>query len=113
MSKAWVAYNFAEDAAIVVFADTEGKARSYLMLTEIFDRYSFIDIVFCRAKDLDYLNRPDGYVMDWNNDDDRLPMVRDAGLRCRLACKEMCEECCAKEWCREYECLKEEENYNE
>lgn len=103
MSKAWVAYNFAEGIAIVVFADTNGKARDYLMLTEIFDRYSFIDIVFCRAKDLDHLNRPDGYVMDWNNDDDKLPMVRDAGLSCHLACKEICKECCAKEWCNKYE----------
>ena len=109
MSKAWVAYNFAECVSIVVFADTKGKARDYLMLTEIFDRYSFIDIVFCRAKDLDYLNRPDGYVMDWNNDDDRLPMVRDAGLSCHLAYKEICEECRSKQWCSKYEEYEEEE----
>ena len=36
-------------------------------------------------------------------DEDRIPMVRDAGLSCIEADRKDCEECCAKEWCSKYE----------
>ena len=31
MSKAWVAYNYSKNIAMVVYADTKSKAKSYLM----------------------------------------------------------------------------------
>ena len=109
MSKAWVAHNYPKNISMVVYADTKGKAKSYLMHTEIFDDYGFMDIDVYRAKSLDYLDRPDGYIMDWNKDEDGIPMVRDAGFCCNEVNRELCEECCAKEWCSAYEEEEEEE----
>ena len=98
MSKAWVAYNYPKNISMVVFADTKGKAKSYLMHNEIFDDYGFMDIDVYRAKSLDYLDRPDGYIMDWNKDEDRIPMVREFNMHCSEITEE-CKECCVWEWC--------------
>ena len=107
MSKAWCCDE--EDLCVteVVFADTSGKAKAYFQATETFDNYSFCKLRPYRKKSLDHLDRPDGYVMDWNKDEDRLPMVRDAGFSCWEVEREYCESCCAKEWCSKY---KEENN---
>ena len=82
MSKAWVSYNYLKNIAMVVYADTKGKAKSYLMHTEIFDDYGFMDIDVYRAKSLDYLDRPDGYIMDWNKDEDIMAILQGIGLWC-------------------------------
>ena len=110
MSKAWMAYNYPKNIAMVVFADTKGKAKSYLIHTETFDDYGFMDIDVYRAKSLDYLDRPDGYIMDWNNDEDRIAMVKHIYSGCLPPIEEDCESCCAKECCSKY---KEENNGQE
>ena len=94
MSKAWVAYNYPKNISMVVYADTKGKAKSYLMHTEIFDDYGFMDI--------------DVY-MDWNKDEDRIPMVREFNMHCSEVTDE-CKECCVWEWCSKYEEYEEEED---
>ena len=109
MSKAWGCYE--EESCIfeVVFADTRGKAKSYFKAMDTFDNYRFCELKPYRLKKLDYLNHPDGYVMDFCKDEDILPMVRDCGFYCIEVDREDCEICCAKEWCSKYEELKEEE----
>ena len=113
MSKAWSFYESIEGITEVVFADTRGKARMYLSELDTFDNYRYIEINPRREKALDYLNHENGYVMDLNKEEDRIAMVKDIGFYCSFPDKEECKECCAREWCSEYECLKEEENYNE
>ena len=107
MSKAWICANNYGTTEIV-FADTKRRAKSYLKnFTDSFEDYRCNDIYPERAKVLDYLGHNDGYVMNWHKDEDRLPMVRDAGFYCSEPDREDCKECCAKEWCRKY---KEENN---
>ena len=107
MSKAWGCYE--EESCIfeVVFADTRGKAKSYFKAMDTFDNYRFCELRPRRLKKLDYLNHPDGYVMDLNKDEDRIAMVKDISFYCAFPGKEECNECCAKKWCDVYK----EENY--
>ena len=103
MSKAWGCYEEESGVVEVVFADTRGKAKSYFKDMETFDYYNFCQLRPYRVKKLDHLNHPDGYVMDWCMDEDRLPMVRDADFSCIDIDIEDCNECCAKQWCSKYE----------
>ena len=109
MSKAWSFYEEEEGIIEVVFADTRTRARIYLNELDTFDNYRYIDINPRREKALDYLDHPDGYVMSFAREEDRIAMVKNIGFYCTFPDKEECEECCAKEWCSEYEELKEEE----
>ena len=109
MSKAWSFYEEEESIIEVVFADTRGKARMYLKELDTFDNYRYIEISPRRKKALDYLNHEDGYVMDWNKEEDRIAMVKNIGFYCSVPDKEECNERCAKEWCSKYEEYKEEE----
>ena len=108
MSKAWGCYE--EESCIfeVVFADKRGKAKSYFKAMDTFDNYRFCELRPRRLKKLDYLNHPDGYVMKWYKDEDRLPMVRDADFYCVEVDRDDCKECCAKEYCSDYEEYEEE-----
>ena len=109
MSKAWSFYEEEEGFIEVVFADTRGKARMYLKELDTFDNYRYIEISPRREKALDYLNHEDGYVMDWNKEEDRIAMVKNIGFYCSFPDKEECKECCAREWCSKYEEFEEEE----
>ena len=75
----------------------------------IFDNYSYIEISPRREKALDYLDHEDGYVMDWNKEEDKIALVKNIGVYCLDPDKDECEECCAKEWCSKYEEYEEEE----
>ena len=108
MSKAWECRDEDNYYVEVVFADTRGKAKSYFNDMEAFDNLEFCELRPRRVKSLDYLNYPDGYVMDFWKDEDRIAMVRHLGLWCDDVHREDCEECCAKEWCSKYEEYKEE-----
>ena len=108
MSKAWGFYEDIEGIMEIVFADTRGKARMYLKELDTFDNYRYIDINPRRKKALDYLDHENGYVMDWNKEEERIAMVKDIGFYCSFPDKKECNECCAKEWCDVYK----EENYN-
>ena len=108
MSKAWQCSDEEWCRTEVVFAETRGKAKTYFKNIDTFDWFDFCELKPYRVKNLDYLNHPDGYVMDWCKDEDRLPMVRDAGFCCNEVNRELCEKCCAKEWCSEYEEYDEE-----
>ena len=101
MSKAWVAYNYSKNIAMVVYADTKSRAKSYFINNETFDDYGLMDINGYRAKSLDYLDRFDGYIMDWNKDEDRVPMVKEFNMHCSEISEE-CKECCVYEWCNKY-----------
>ena len=103
MSKAWCCIEEESGVVEVVFANTRGKAKSYFKDIETFDYYNFCELRPYRIKNLDHLNKSDGYIMDWRKDEDRLPMVRDADFSCVEVDREECEGCCAKEWCSKYE----------
>lgn len=113
MSKAWKCCDEDNCYVEVLFADTRGKAKTYFKNTDTFAWFDFCELRPRRAKSLDYLNYPDGYVMNWFKDEDRIAMVRHLGVQCDDAYREDCEVCCAKEWCSKYEDYLEEEDEDE
>lgn len=101
MSKAWIcANNYGTDE--IVFADTKRRAKSYLKFTDSFEDYRYNDIYPERVKALDYLDHKEGYVMDWNKDEDRIALVKHIYSGCLPDIKDECKSCCAKEWCRKF-----------
>ena len=96
----------------VVFAETPGKAKSYILGHDGFDDIEFVDIEVHRLKSADcmYKNR---LQMDWFNDEDRLFLVKECGWYCGeyFDMKE-CEVCCANKYCEYYQdALKEEQEW--
>ena len=90
-----------ENSAIVVFAETAGKAKAYGMYTDEFGDFEFTELRAHRAPALDdfYKGRD---RMDWFIGEDRIAMVRFADFRCSDDMdmdKEECRACVAFEWC--------------
>ena len=103
MSKAWICHNEESCIAEVVFADTRGKAKSYFKNLETFDYYTYCELRPRRKNSLDYLDKPEGYVMNWNNQEDRIALVKELGWYCEDPTIEECKKCLAKEYCEEWE----------
>lgn len=102
------------DYATIVFAETRGKAKALALHTDAFEDSEYTDVRVSRRPALDryYRGLPE---MDWENTDDRIAMVRDAGFVCSWEydideCE--CKMCPASEWCARYEEMKDEEQYN-
>ena len=97
--------------AIVVFAETRGKARAYAANHEVFDDFTFTDIHVRRCPDLDeyYHGKPE---MDWLDMNDRIAMVRHGNFVCtyELSNTELdCNNCGATEYCERYQSIHEED----
>ena len=94
-----------EDYCTVVFAESTGKARQKALMTSACEYAEFINIRALRTPELDKYYRGND-EMNWNDDGDRLAMVRYAGMRCSdevmlNICE--CENCPAKDYCERYE----------
>lgn len=105
MSKAWYAHNEYEGTVIAVFADTRSKARKYIWDNNDnydlgFDKYTEINPK--RFKRIDYLDKSDGYVMDWNKAEDRLVLVKETGWYCLDPILDDCKICTASNYCDLY-----------
>ncbi len=97
--------------SVVVFAETRSKAI-YVALNDT--DYS---LEGCEYIDMRARRRPvlDKYYhgcssMDWDNDDDRLAMVRDGGFVCDddFYDPDECARCAGKDYCSKYEEYEEE-----
>lgn len=97
--------------SVVIFAETAGKAISLALHTEEFCyiNWDFTELKAVRIKSLDPFYRGNWW-MDWDNDEDRVAMVKEAGFICDLDYAELqdCKECKAREWCSQYKLLVEE-----
>lgn len=93
------------DYAIIVFAETRGKAIYIALGTEEFDRYewSFTELRAIRKPAFDKYYRS-SYRMDWCNDEDRIAMVKE-GWYCDDDSfdPDFCTVCVAKEYCDKYQ----------
>ena len=95
----------------VVFAETRAKAIYTAMHDTDFslDGCDYIDLRARRRPVLDkyYHGRS---AMDWNNEGDRLAMVRDAGYVCDDDSfdPDECARCVGKDYCSKYEEYQEE-----
>ena len=97
--------------SVIVFAETPGKAKNLALGTDEFPYgdWDFIELRATREPTLDNSYRGSSY-MDWENMDDRVAMVKEAGYQCipDYAELEICEKCPAKDWCGQYEVMQEE-----
>lgn len=101
MSKAW---NFSDDVfgiGVNVFADSEKEAIHYIFIKHG-DLWPLSEIKPERMPELDYLDRPDGYIMDWDNMEDRAALVKLESHCADTSCIE-CIDCELKEFCCYYE----------
>lgn len=88
----------------IVFAETRGQARVIARSTDACEDVDFIHIRALRRPQLDkyYRGEPE---MDWNNDEDRIAMVKD-GMYCSYEVDLLpgeCMACPAHKWCERYE----------
>lgn len=102
--KAWYAWNEYTGYATVVFAETRGQAKSVAMYTDTFDGdWDFTEIrVYRRPKlDAEYRGRDE---MDWDNDADRLALIKH-GFSCHDDVFDTwyCERCAGKDICDKYQ----------
>ena len=106
--KAWlVCDNYDWIFRTVVFAETRGKAKTAGMHSDQFEDVEYTDIRVRRCKELD--DAYNGNIeLDWENDNDRIRMVRDGGFVCSedYAC-DFCNECSANIYCGRYEEIEE------
>lgn len=90
------------DYSTVVFAETSGKAKAIAITTDAFNDYEFTEISARRVPKLDkYYRGLD--KMDWDNDEDRVAMVKDGNFSCSYEFEpDDCETCPARQWCERY-----------
>lgn len=102
--KAWLVEEPDEGYATIVFAKRRNKAR-YLAIQydESLQDYRYDEVRATRMPQLDECAGDSPYVMDFNIDEDRLIMVRDAGFSCFEPEYDDCEKCVAKDYCDKYE----------
>ena len=102
--KAWCVEDINEEHATIVFAKTRNKAK---YLETQYDKglqdYRYNEVRATRVPQADKYAGDKPYVLDFDIDEDRLIMVRDAGFRCSEPEYEDCEKCVAKDYCEVYE----------
>ena len=99
--KAWIANTYDMGYSCIVFAETRGKAKSIALTEDNFEYEDFLTLDIHRFKKADsaYHNYP---VMDWNNESDRLFLVKECGFSCVDFNLADCKVCNAKEFCDKY-----------
>lgn len=104
--KAYQARAFNRDYSTVVFAETAGRAKEIAQGTDACDDAEFIDIRVRRLPKADslYCGKSEA---DWWDAATRLLLVKEYGWQCLDAEYDECEDCPAKDYCSEYEYLKD------
>lgn len=102
--KAWQVEEVYEGCAVIVFAETRNKAK-YLatQYDEALQECGYAEVRARRVPQLDKYAGDKPYVMDFELDEDKLIMVRDAGFSCIEPEYDDCEKCVAKDYCSEYQ----------
>ena len=92
--------------SIIVFADTPGRAVSRALRTDEFHigDWDFTQLKAIREPTLDTSYHGKS-VMDWDDMEDRVAMVKEAGFYCDpdYTILDDCKDCLAKDWCSTYE----------
>ena len=101
---------------IVVFAESRGKAMPYALGTDEFQTcdWDFTQLRATRIPSLDKYYRGK-WRMEWDDDEDCLAMVKDAGFYCAedVFDPDFCERCAGKEYGTRYEEYLEEREEEE
>lgn len=111
--KAYEVINDYDGISDIVFAENLAKARYFAFQCTEHDCTSFIEyaqtykVSRCREADKAYKGRG---VMDWDEPDDRLFLVKELGWMCYEEPYDDCGECIAHEYCELGKQYIEEEN---
>ena len=102
--KAWIVREKDEFCAVVVFAETRGKAKALATHTDLCSYADFVDIEAHREPSADKYYKEGKWYLDWCNEEDRIALVKDCGFTCDIDSfkLERCEVCPAKEYCDKY-----------
>lgn len=101
--KAWLIRENDIEVCEVVFAETRGKAKSIALQTDTFCDCDFCDLEVNRVRNIDKYYTNGKRRMDWDNQKDRLVLVKDYDFSCIDECfGEFCEDCLSKEYCSKY-----------
>lgn len=98
--KAWKAEPKDGEYAIIVFAETRGKARYIALHSEAFEYFDFIDIEARRYPVADSLYRGQK-IADWYDTETRVFLVKELGWRCTDVYYSECLRCPANKYCIE------------
>lgn len=102
--KAWLIRENDIESCEVVFAETRGKAKSIALQTDTFSECDFCDLEVYRKPVIDKYYKDGKTRMDWDNQKDRLALVKECGFSCADECfGEFCEDCLSKEYCDRYD----------
>lgn len=116
--KAWrVQRNKYDFDSVVVFAETRNKARYLALSTECCEDCDYTDIAVTRLPQIDKYYEEGKIEMDWQNQKDRLALVRECGFTCEDCVIDECYDCLANEFCDQYleflECYADENEETE
>lgn len=105
--KAYLASTDWSDYALIVFAETAGKARQAALGEDEVEDASYTEIRVRRKPEFDKLYKQGKRRLDWEIDEDRIALVRDGGFYCVEVEEWECRACCAKEYCDTWKELEE------
>ena len=110
--KAWKVFDVDNEyGTVIVFAETASKAKKLCLYSDPFDDVDYVDLRVRRFKEYDQYYNPEGDPkIDWSNEEHRVRLVKEFGWRCIERIDSMCEECPAKQWCSEWEYMREEQD---
>lgn len=94
----------------IVFAKARLEAACLALSIDSFSEYSITDIKAQRLPQMDKYYKDGKWLMDWDNPEDRLVMVKECGFNCGVDYFEPsdCEKCSAKDYCNQYADVKGE-----
>lgn len=102
--KAWIIRDNEQFCCEVVFAETRGKAKTIALNADTFDGADFCDLEAHRVPQIDKYYTDGKTRMDWENQKDRLALVKECGFSCVDECfGYFCGDCLAKDYCDRYE----------
>ena len=102
--KAWLIHENDTESCEVIFAETRGKAKSMALTTDTFSECDFCNLKVCRVRNIDKYYTNGKRCMDWDNQQDRLALVKECGFSCSDECfGEFCEDCLSKDYCDRYD----------
>lgn len=85
----------------VIFAETAGQAKSFALSMDSCSEYSFTELEVRRMPNLDKYYKEGKRYFEWDNPQDRVVLVKEAGFVCDDETYEYedCEVCPAKKYC--------------
>lgn len=102
-TKAYMYQNY-DGEATILFASSQGKAKSYALMCDICTEEEYTDIYVKRAPKFDHLAKPEGYELNWDIPEERKLMFDLAGFTCSSESFDMeeCKECIVSSKCDKY-----------